>query len=298
MRQLPPLSTLRSFEAAARLLSFSKAADELFVTHGAVSRAIKHLEEHLGVPLFQRTTRAVQLTQTGISYAASVRDTLDRLAAATALIADQKSLGVLSVSTLNSFAAKWLLPRLFRFRQQYPDIDVRLATSNRLADFVNDGIDVAVRYGVGRYSGLAAELLMMEEIAPMCSPELLKGPHPLKAPADLKHHTLIHDDFQIDWGMWLISAGVGGVDAHRGPRFQSSVLAVQAAVQGDGVVLGRTALVADDLRAGRLVKPFTLSLPSDLAYYVVYPNQAAERPKIRAFRDWLLEEARLDQQDV
>ncbi len=298
MRQLPPLSTLRSFEAAARLLSFSKAADELFVTHGAVSRAIKHLEEHLGVPLFQRTTRAVQLTQTGISYAASVRDTLDRLAAATALIADQKSLGVLSVSTLDSFAAKWLLPRLFRFRQQYPDIDVRLATSNRLADFVNDGIDVAVRYGVGRYSGLAAELLMMEEIAPMCSPELLKGPHPLKAPADLKHHTLIHDDFQIDWGMWLISAGVGGVDAHRGPRFQSSVLAVQAAVQGDGVVLGRTALVADDLRAGRLVKPFTLSLPSDLAYYVVYPNQAAERPKIRAFRDWLLEEARLDQQDV
>jgi LysR family transcriptional regulator, glycine cleavage system transcriptional activator len=298
MRQLPPLSTLRSFEAAARLLSFSKAADELFVTHGAVSRAIKHLEEHLGVPLFQRTTRAVQLTQTGISYAASVRDTLDRLAAATALIADQKSLGVLSVSTLDSFAAKWLLPRLFRFRQQYPDIDVRLATSNRLADFVNDGIDVAVRYGVGRYSGLAAELLMMEEVAPMCSPELLKGPHPLKAPADLKHHTLIHDDFQIDWGMWLISAGVGGVDAHRGPRFQSSVLAVQAAVQGDGVVLGRTALVADDLRAGRLVKPFTLSLPSDLAYYVVYPNQAAERPKIRAFRDWLLEEVRLDQQDV
>jgi LysR family transcriptional regulator, glycine cleavage system transcriptional activator len=298
MRQLPPLSTLRSFEAAARLLSFSKAADELFVTHGAVSRAIRHLEDHLGVPLFHRTTRAVHLTQAGISFAASVRDALDRLAAATALIADQKSLGVLSVSTLDSFAAKWLLPRLFRFRQKHPDIEVRLATSSKLADFVSDGIDVAIRYGRGRSPGLAAELLMMEELAPMSSPELLKGPHPLTSPEDLKYHTLIHDDFQIDWSMWLISAGVEGVDAYRGPRFQSSVLAVQAAVQGDGVVLGRSALVADDLRAGRLVKPFTLSLPSDLAYYVVYPIQTAERPKIRAFCDWLLEEVRLNQQDA
>jgi LysR family glycine cleavage system transcriptional activator len=298
MRQLPPLSTLRSFEAAARLLSFSKAADELFVTHGAVSRAIRHLEDYLGVPLFLRTTRAVQLTPTGISFAASVRDALDRLATATALIADQKSLGVLSVSTLDSFAAKWLLPRLFRFRQRHPDIEVRLATSSKLADFVNDGIDVAIRYGRGRYPGLTAQLLMMEEVAPMCSPELLKGPHPLASPQDLKHHVLIHDDFEIDWSMWLISAGVEGVDAHRGPRFQSSVLAVQAAVQGDGVVLGRSALVGDDLRAGRLVKPFTLSLPSDLAYYLVYPIQTAERPKTRAFRDWLLEEVQLNQRDI
>ncbi len=297
MRQLPPLSTLRSFDAAARLLSFSKAADELFVTHGAVSRAIRHLEDHLGVPLFHRTTRAVQLTQAGISFAASVRDALDRLGTATALIADQKNLGLLGVSTLDSFAAKWLLPRLFRFRQKHPEIEVRLATSSKLADFVNDGIDVAIRYGQGRYPGLATELLMMEDVAPMCSPDLLKGPHPLISPDDLKHHTLIHDDFQIDWSMWLISAGVDGVDPYRGPRFQSSVLAVQAAVQGDGVVLGRSALVADDLRVGRLVKPFTFSLPSDLAYYVVCPSQSAERPKIRAFRQWLLEEARLDPRD-
>jgi LysR family transcriptional regulator, glycine cleavage system transcriptional activator len=293
MRKLPPLSTLRSFEAAARLLSFSKAAEELYVTHGAVSRAIKHLEDHLGVLLFQRKTRAVQLTQTGLSFAASVRDTLDRLAAATALITDQQHLGMLNVSTLDSFAAKWLLPRLFRFRQKHPDIDVRLSTSDKLADFINDGIDIAIRYGRGRYPGFATELLMMEELAPMSSPQLLEGPHPLTSPEDLKHHTLIHDDFPIDWSMWLISAGVEGVDAYRGPRFQSSVLAVQAAVQGDGVVLGRSALVADDVRAGRLVKPFTLSLPSDLAYYVVYPVQAVERPKILAFRDWLIEEARL-----
>ncbi len=293
MRRLPPLSTLRSFEAAARLLSFSKAADELHVTHGAVSRAVSHLEDHLGIELFRRKTRAVQLTQTGIAYAASVRDILDRLAAATALIVDQQTLGVLNVSTVDSFAAKWLIPRLYRFRQNHADIDVRLATSEKLADFVNDGIDIAIRYGRGRYAGLTAELLMMEEVTPVSSPKLLESPHPLKSPADLKHHTLIHDDFPIDWAMWLRIAGVEGVDAHRGPRFQSSVHAVQAAVQGDGVVLGRSALVADDLRAGRLVQPFKLSVPADLAYYIVYPTQAAARPKIRAFRDWLLEEARL-----
>jgi LysR family glycine cleavage system transcriptional activator len=291
MRRLPPLSTLRSFEAAARLLSFSKAADELHVTHGAVSRAIRHLEDHLGIALFQRKTRAVMLTPTGATYAASVRDTLERLAAATAAIGDQQLLGVLNVSTVDSFASKWLLPRLYRFRAKHPDIDIRLTASPKLADFVNDGIDIAIRYGRGRYPGLSAELLMMEELAPVSSPTLLEGAHPLKTPEDLKYHTLIHDDFQIDWAMWLRTAGVEGVDAHRGPRFESSVHAVQAAVQGEGVVLGRSALVADDLKAGRLVQPFTLSLPADLAYYVVYPTQSTQRPKIKAFRDWLMEEA-------
>jgi LysR family glycine cleavage system transcriptional activator len=175
--------------------------------------------------------------------------------------------------------------------QKHPDIEVRLATSEKLADFVNDGIDIAIRYGRGRYPGLTAELLMIEELTPVSSPKLLEGPHPLRSPADLRYHTLIHDDLEIDWAMWLRTAGVESADAYRGPRFQSSVHAVQAAVQGEGVVLGRSALVADDLRAGRLIKPFTLSLPADLAYYVVYPTQAAPRPKIRAFRDWLLEEA-------
>jgi LysR family glycine cleavage system transcriptional activator len=289
-QQLPPLTTLRSFEASARLLSFSKAADELHVTHGAVSRAVRHLEDHLGVRLFKRSVRAVNLTPTGAAYAASVRDVLGRLATATAAIMDQQSTGVLSISTLDSFAAKWLIQRLFRFRQAHGDIEVRLATSVKLADFVNDGIDIAIRYGSGRYPGVKAELLMREELFPVCSPMLVKGPHPLKSAADLKHHTLIHDAFEIDWAMWLKSAGVEGVDPYRGPRFESSDHAVQAAIQGEGVVLGRSALVADDLQAGRLIKPFSVSLPADLAYYVAYPAQTSQRPKVRAFRDWLFAE--------
>lgn len=291
-RQLPPLATLRAFEAAARHLSFSKAADELHVTHGAVSRSVRHLEDHLGLPLFKRGTRAVFLTAPGAAYAAAVRDTLDRLSLATSAIMVKPSSGVLNVSTLDSFAGKWLIPRLFRFRQKHPEIDVRLATSEKLADFATDGIEVAIRYGRGNYPGLTAELLMKEDLFPVCSPALLAGKHPLKSASDLKHHTLIHDDFPVDWLMWLRAAHVEGIDPHRGPRFLSSDHAVQAAIQGDGVVLGRSALVADDLRAGRLVKPFTLSLPTDWAYHVVYPNDTPPRGKVRNFRDWLFEEVR------
>ncbi len=293
MSKQPPLTTLRSFEAAARLLSFSKAADELHVTHGAVSRAIRHLEDHLGIEMFQRKTRAVHLTQAGARYAMAVRDALDRLAAATVAIIDQQSSGILNVSTVDSFASKWLLPRLYRFRQKHPEIDIRLITSPKLADFVNDGIDIAIRYGRGRYVGLTSELLLKEELTPVSSPMLLEGPHPLRTPGDLKYHTLIHDDMEIDWAIWLKTAGVDDVDAHRGPRFESSVHAVQAAVQGEGVILGRSALVADDLQAGRLIKPFDLSLPADLAYYVVYVTASGDRPKIRVFREWLMDEAQL-----
>lgn len=290
-RRLPPLNALKAFEAAARHLSFSKAADELHLTHGAVSRAIRDLEKELGRSLFVRTTRSVRLTPAGASYAAEVRSALDQIAAATAVAREQPSSGVLNVSTIDSFAARWLVPRLARFRRQHPDIDVRLSGTERLADFVTDGIDIAVRYGRGQYPGLAAELLMKEDLVPVCSPKLLEGPHPLRSPADLRHHTLIHDDFMTTWAMWLAMAGLKGIDATRGPIFSSSNLAVQAAVQGEGVVLGRTALIADDLAAGRLVRPFALSLPAELAYYVVYPPRAITRAKVKAFRDWLLAEA-------
>jgi LysR family glycine cleavage system transcriptional activator len=289
-RRLPPLNALASFEAAARHLSFSKAADELHVTHGAVSRAVRHLEDHLGLPLFKRSTRSVSLTPMGATYSAEVREALDRLAAATAAAMGRDAKGVLAISTLDSFAGKWLMPRLFRFRRLHGDIDVRLSTSEKLSDFISDGIDVAIRYGRGQYPGLTAELLMQEDVFPVCSPKLLEGSHPLRTPADLVHHTLIHDEFHIDWPTWFRTVGIDGVDAHRGLMFHSSEHSVHAAVLGDGVVLGRTALVADDLAAGRLVRPFTVSLPAKLAYYLVYPPRALQRFKVKAFRDWIFSE--------
>jgi LysR family transcriptional regulator, glycine cleavage system transcriptional activator len=291
MRKLPPMSTLRSFEAAARLLSFSKAADELLVTHGAVSRSIRSLEDYLGIKLFKRNIRAVVLTQAGANYFSVVRELLDKLSSTTVTLMDQQSSGVVNVSTLDSFAAKWLVPRLFRFSQKHGDIDVRLATSEQLANFSSDGIDLVIRYGRGTYPGLTSELLVKEELTPVCSPKLMQGEHPPRTLADLRHHTLIHDEFPIDWVSWLRFAGAPEIDARRGIRFQSSVHAVQAAVQGDGIVLGRSALVADDLKAGRLVQPFALTQPTDLAYYVVYPPQSIARPKVKAFRDWLIDEA-------
>ncbi len=263
-RRLPPLNALPSFEAAARHLSFSRAADELRVTHGAVSRAVRNLEDHLGVQLMIRATRSVRLTPIGASFAAEIRGVLEHLAAATSAATGQTS-GIVSVSTIDSFAARWLMPRLFRCRRVHGDIDVRVATSERLADFVSDGIDIAIRCGGGQYPGLSAELLMKEDHFPVCSPKLLKGRFPLRTPADLARHTLLHDVFTVDWAIWLHSAGIDNVDPHRGPTFLSSDHAIQAAVRGEGVVLGRSALVADELAAGRLVRLFELSVPAGFA---------------------------------
>jgi LysR family glycine cleavage system transcriptional activator len=290
--QLPPLTTLPAFAAAARRLSFSRAADELNLTHGAVSRAIRHLEDRLGVQLFERG-RAVRLTPVGAAYAAEISAALDRIAQATATIATHAA-GVLNVSTSDGFAGRWLVPRLHRFHRAHPDIDVRISTSGLLANFARDGIDIAVRYGGGSYDGLTSEFLLDEEVFPVCSPRLLEGEHPLRTPRDLRHHTLIHDGFPIDWATWLKRAGIDDIDPDRGVRLDSATFAVEAAVHGDGVVLGRSALVAADLAAGRLVRPFALAVRPTSEYYVVYPSGALRQRKVRAFRDWLLAEAARD----
>ena len=290
IRNLPPLTTLRSFEAAARLASFSKAGEELHVTHGAVSRSIRQLEDFLGQKLFLRRTRQVVLTPSGALYSARVRDALERLASATLALARDEAKGELNVSCLDSFAVKWLVPRLFRFRRGHPDIDVRLQTTDRKTDFEIENVDIAVRFGDGKYPDLSTDLLLEEDIFPVCRPHFLDGPHPLKQPSDLRYHTLIHDDYQVSWAMWLQKAKVAGVDANRGPVFLSSDLAIQAAIQGEGVALARTALVEDDLLAGRLVQPFEISLPGVWSYYVVCPHKHLERKRVAAFREWLLAE--------
>lgn len=260
-RKLPPLSTLPAFDAAGRHLSFTKAADELGLTHGAISRAIRNLEEQLGVRLFERGTRSVRLTPAGAAYAAEIGAALDQIGLATLAASTPRSAGVLNVSTSDGFAGRWLVPRLHRFHREHRDIDVRLSTSGAHADFIRDGIDIAIRYGAGGYEGVVSELLAEEEVSPVCSPQLLKE-KPLRRPSDLKRHKLIHDNFRIDWAAWLERAGVTGVDPESGMRFDSAAYAIEAAVQGEGVLLGRSALVSADVAAGRLVRPFDLALKS------------------------------------
>lgn len=293
--RLPPLNALRAFESAARYLSFSKAAEELFVTPAAVSHQIKSLEEWLGVALFRRLNRAVMLTDEGQSYVVGVREGLEAINTATEKLVKGDESGALTVSTLPSFAVRWLLPRLSRFRDEHPDIDVRLDASDQLTDFNRQDVDLVIRYGSGNYPGLrTVKLLTEDSLFPVCSPDLLVGKKPLKTPADLKHHTLLHDDLRVDWETWLSAAGVPGIDPKKGPSFNDSSMVLTAAMAGQGVALGRSTLAADDLAAGRLVKPFDVELKAGNAYFVVCPEESADRPKILTFRNWLLKEASSD----
>jgi LysR family glycine cleavage system transcriptional activator len=296
-RRLPSLNALRAFEAAGRHLSFTRAAEELHVTPAAISHQVKALEAHLGVQLFRRLNRALLLTDAGQLCLPGVGEGFDRLAAAMAGLEERDARGALTVSVSPSFASKWLVPRLERFTTAYPEIDVRVSASMALVDFQREDVDLAIRYGRGKYPGLRVDPLLQDSIAPMCSPRLRDGARPIRVLGDLRRHTLLHDDSMSfddaapDWRMWLAAAGVEGVDTDRGMRFSQFDLAIQAAIDGAGVVLGFRSLVADDLAAGRLVIPFDLSLPLSFAYYVVAPEATADRPKVAAFRDWLLAEA-------
>lgn len=293
-RRLPPLNALRAFESAARHLSFTKAAEELHVTQAAVSHQIKGLEEWLGMPLFRRMNRALILTETGQSYLPPVRDALDTLSHATERLFRMDGSGALTISTMPSFAAKWLVMRLGRFQARHPELEVRLHTTPQLVDFTQQDVDIGIRFGAGNWPGLRCERLMTEDIYPVCSPSLLNGPRPLCCPEDLRHHTLLHDDYFITWGTWGEAAGIEGLDHARGPRFDDSALLLQVAAEGGGVALARGVLVADDVAAGRLVRLFDVHLPGNYAYYVAAPPHYFSRPKVKAFRDWLFEEAAAD----
>lgn len=290
-RRLPPLNALRAFEAAARHLSFTKAAEELHVTQAAVSHQIKGLEEWLGAPLFLRQNRNLCLTEAGQAYLPTIKLAFDGLADATERLFRQDHGGALTVSTMPSLAAKWLVMRLGSFQERHPDIDVRLQTSSALVDFATQDVDVAIRFGTGHWPGLRAERLMEEEIFPVCSPGLLRPDRPLNCPNDLRHYPLLHDDYVITWRLWLEAAGAAEVDTSRGAVFTDSALMLQAAAAGRGVALARHVLATDDIAAGRLVRLFDVAVPGDFAYYVVAPPHYFQRPKVRAFRDWLFEEA-------
>jgi LysR family transcriptional regulator, glycine cleavage system transcriptional activator len=299
-RRLPPLNSLRAFEAAARHLSFTRAAEELHVTPAAISHQIKALEDHLGVKLFRRINRAVLLTEAGQACVAGLSDAFDRMAAALERLRAQECGGSLTVSLPPALAAKWLVPRLEGFQELYPEIDVRVSAAMRLVDFAREDVDVAIRYGTGTYPGLLAELLLTNEVVPVCAPALLEGPRPLGAPEDIRHHTLLHDDTSTsdgaypNWAMWLRAAGLEDVDPSRGARFDYSGLVLEAAAAGRGVALALSTVAAADLAAGRLVKPFALAVPTPFAYYVVCPQATAGRAKVEAFRRWLRAEVERD----
>jgi LysR family glycine cleavage system transcriptional activator len=303
--RLPSLNALRAFEAAARHLSFTRAAAELNVTQTAISHQIRGLEEQLGVQLFRRLPRGLLLTEEAQRYARALRAAFEQMTAATEQLSASGAGGALNLSTVPSFAAKWLVPRLGRFRAAHPEIDLRIGTSLRLVDFAREDFDAAIRMGRGDYPGLRVDALFGEVMFPVCSPRLLAGPKPLSRPEDLRHHVLLHDvDVTTSafatppqaWRLWLERAGVQGIDVERGPVFEDSAMLLDAAAEGQGVALGRSALVAADLAAGRLVKPFDLSLPFALTYYLVCPEATADRPKIAAFRAWLLAEAKAQEQ--
>ncbi|HET6518976.1 MAG TPA: transcriptional regulator GcvA [Geminicoccaceae bacterium] len=300
-RRLPPLNALRAFEAAARHLSFTRAAEELHVTQAAVSHQIKALEEHLGVRLFRRLNRALLLTDAGQACLPGLSEAFDRMAEAVERLRVRDCAGPLTVSVPPGFAAKWLVPRLERFQELCPEIDVRVSATMRHVDFAREDVDLAVRYGAGRWPGLHAEPLLATEVFPVCAPTLPAGPRPLRTPDDLRHHALLHDDSAAsipgypDWAMWLRAAGVaGGVDPSRGPRFNHANLVLEAAAAGRGVALALSAVAAADLAAGRLIRPFDLGVPTGFAYHVVCPPALADRPKVRAFCHWLRAEVERD----
>ncbi|MDR3469603.1 MAG: transcriptional regulator GcvA [Xanthobacteraceae bacterium] len=290
--RLPSLNGLRAFEAAARHMSFTQAAAELNVTQTAISHQIRRLEQELGVVLFARRNRSLALTPVATEYLPAIRAAFQDLRLATERLRGRGTDRVLTISTLASFAAKWLLPRLAAFQELQPAIDVRITTSMDLVDFRKDDVDAAIRYGRGQWPGVHATWLMADDLFPVCSPALLSGPRPLRGPQDLAHHALLHTSgFGDDWRLWLTAAGLPATAARPGLTFDLSLMTVQAAIDGLGVAIGRTSYVKDDIDNGRLVVPFDIALPADAGFYLVSPKPAGKTPKLAVFADWLVSAA-------
>ena len=288
-----PLASLRVFEAAARHESFLRAAEELAITPGAVSRQIKALEADLAVRLFERFNRAVRLTETGQRLAIGVRQGITVIEEAVQEVRNPRQ-AVLAVTAMHSFAARWLVPRLHLFNERHPDIQVLLAAIDAPVDLVRDRYDVAIRFGRGPYPGFAAKKLISLFMFPVCSPRLLEQT-PLNQPGDLAKVQLFGDvnlaQAEPDWGAWLALAGAPEVDWRGGQLFSNTYLAIEAALAGRGVALAEAALVADELASGRLVKPFDIELLATYSQWILSLPEKADRPDIRRFRTWLLAQA-------
>jgi LysR family glycine cleavage system transcriptional activator len=302
-RRLPPLNALRAFEAAARHLNFSRAADELSVTPGAVSQQIQNLEEYIGASLFKRTPKGLLLTDQAQIALPALREAFDRLGEAASMLTAAVDGRRLTVSVAPSFAAKWLMPRLGKFEVLHPHVDVWVSAGMELVDFAAGEVDLAIRYGGGRYPGLEVIRLMKEAVVPVVNPDIM-AENPLNTLEDLKNHVLLHDgspdadESCPDWAMWLAARGVKDIDGNRGPRFNQSSLVIEAAVQGRGVALAKRTLAQADLDARRLIIPFEISTDVDFAYHLVYPKAKGRMAQVKAFVKWLEDEARAHEESL
>jgi LysR family glycine cleavage system transcriptional activator len=300
MHPIPGTRALRTLEAAGRHLNFTRAADELGLTPAAVSYQIKEIEDQLGLVLFTRTSRSIRPTKAGELVLEAAAEALDVLGRAVARARRMERGGSqLRLSADAQFAAKWLMRRVESFREAHPDIELRSDISSDLRDFEQDDVDVAVRFGAGKYAGLAAHRLFDDVLGPVCSPTLLRSGPPIRKPRDLLNYTLAHIEWSRqgitwpNWPMWMAAAGVEDFDDSRTVVFGTSSELLQAALEGSAVVLAESAMVAGDLAEGRLVQPLELSLrlAPEFAYFLVYPQNATEDPRIAVFRDWILAEA-------
>lgn len=286
--QLPPLNALRAFEATARHLSVKNAADELCVTPGAVSQLVKTLELHLGVQLFRRVNRGVFLTDAGQAYLPPVRNAFRQISDATQKVAVPAETGLLTVSATPFFASAWLVPRLKSFQDAHPDIDLQVLTSNALADFSRDGVDVAIRHGMGQYPGLASQRVLTVEMVPVAAPALVVEHGKPKEPADLLQWPRVNDADRKGWRLWFEAQGIEDAGPARGPSFDDAGLLLQAVLAGQGAALLPAAMMVPEIAQGRLVQLSKATWLEDFAYYLVCPEGSRDRPKVAAFRDWLL----------
>jgi LysR family glycine cleavage system transcriptional activator len=292
-RRLPPLNALKAFEAAARNESFTRAADELCVTQGAVSQQVKALEVSLGITLFGRERQRLVITPAGREYLTVIRDALDRIAIGTERLVQGRGSGVLTVSTSPDFAAKWLVNRLGRFAESHPEIDLRVSATMHQVDVVREDVDLAVRHGDGKWPGLEVVRLCSEQLFPVCSPKLLSRRQRITAASDLLKFPLLRLGDSTAWTRWSEAAGIADPVA-RGPVFNRASMLIDAAVDGQGIGLARTALAAWDMINGRLIKPIDVGLRMPNTYWIVCPKAASNAPKIMTFRKWLLAEAAED----
>lgn len=290
-RRFPPLIALRDFEAVARHLSFTKAAEELNVTQAAVSHQVKKLEEWLGVPLFLRLNRSIKLTKEGEAFAEPLSNAFDIMADATLNVMEKSGPDTINISTFDSIAANWLAPRIRKFQTRSPDTAIKIVTRNYYTDFSEKDVDVEIRYGDGEWPSQHVVKIADEDIFPVCSKKLLGRKKKLTDVDDVKNYELIHDELVTDWADWLAATGGSVEGAKKGLRYNHSHIVVQAAIAGEGMALGRSMLVADDLARGNLIAPYDTKVRSKFAYYLVCPKDLAEVEWVRSFRDWLLQEA-------